>query len=143
MYVSPTQINFVVPAGTAAGTAQFSIGNGGASPLTTTAIIQSVAPTLFSMSGDGRGVAAAQAIQTTNSNLPVQTMAPVFQCTGSPRANPCRITLSPNSTMTLVLYGTGFRNRSSLTNVTANIEGARMCRSRMREPSRASKDSTR
>jgi uncharacterized protein (TIGR03437 family) len=123
LYVSSTQINFVVPAGTAAGMAQLSISNGGASPLTTTAIIQSVAPTLFSMSGDGQGVAAAQAIQTTNSNPPVQTAVAVFQCIGSSQCVAVPIALSSNSTMSLVLYGTGVRNRSSLENVTANIGG--------------------
>ena len=119
MYVAPTQINFVVPAGTAAGTAQFSISNGGASPLTTTAIIQSVAPTLFSINGNGKGVASAYGIRTAAG---VQTLVPVYECTGSTcAATP--IALDANSPVVLVLYGTGIRNRSSLANVTANING--------------------
>jgi hypothetical protein len=65
MYVSPAQINFVVPAGTATGAAQFTItGNG--SPMTIMGTIQTVAPTLFSMSGNGKGVAAANAIKVTS-----------------------------------------------------------------------------
>ncbi len=127
IYVSPAQINFVVPSGTAAGAAQFSISNGNAAPVMTTGLIQSVSPTLFSMSGDGRGVAAAQAIRTTGTNLPVQTMVPVFECaTSSSGASVCQATpiaLDSESMMTLVLYGTGLRNRSSLTNVIANING--------------------
>lgn len=117
MYVSPTQINFVVPSGTAAGVAQFSISNGGSEPLTTTAVIQSVAPTLFSMNGNGTGVAAAYAI---TSNPGAQTLFFVFECSGSTcTAAPIAL----NGSVTLVLYGTGLRNRSSLSNVTANING--------------------
>jgi uncharacterized protein (TIGR03437 family) len=117
MYVSPSQINFVVPAGSAAGTASFAIANGSSS----TGTIQSVAPTLFSMSGDGRGVAAANAIAVA-AGSPVQSAVPVFQCTTSGCvATP--ISLTANTTVYLILYGTGIRNRSALANVTANIGG--------------------
>jgi uncharacterized protein (TIGR03437 family) len=119
MYVSSSQINFVVPDGTAAGTAQFTI-NGGASPVSATGTIQAVSPTLFSMSGDGMGVAAANAIQVSSAN--VQSAVQVFQCAASVcAATP--IPLSSGSTLILVLYGTGIRNRSSLQNVTANVNG--------------------
>lgn len=122
MYVSPTQINFVVPAATAPGAASFSIATGGAAPLTTTSTIQSVAPTLFSMSGDGRGVAAATAIEAPVSNPQLQTPVPVFQCTASGcTATPIQLTAS--TTLYLTLYGTGIRNRSALAQVTANING--------------------
>jgi uncharacterized protein (TIGR03437 family) len=123
LYVSPSQINFVVPSGLASGMAQLTIQNGGSTPITTSAILQSVAPTLFSMSGDGRGVAAAQAVETTNSNNPVQTMVPVFQCSAASGCTAVPIVLSPNYTTTLVLYGTGIRSVGSLANVTANING--------------------
>lgn len=125
LYVSPAQINFVVPANLAPGTAQFSAStsNSGAVPITTTAILQSVSPTLFSMSGDGRGVAAAQAVQTTAAKTPVQTMIPVFQCNASSGCNAVPIALSSNYTTTLVLYGTGIRNVASLGDISANING--------------------
>jgi uncharacterized protein (TIGR03437 family) len=116
MYVSPSQINFVVPSGSAAGLATFTIANGSASA-TTTGMIGSVAPTLFSMSGDGRGVAAANAI-----NSQLQSPVSVFQC-GSSGCVATPIQLSANETVYLILYGTGIRNRSSLANVTANIGG--------------------
>lgn len=120
LYVSPTQINFIVPAGLAAGTATFDISNGGATPVTTTAMLQAVSPTLFSMSGDGRGVAAAQAVRTTSSGA--QTPVPVFQCTAA-GCSAVPLALSPNYTTTLVLYGTGIRNLASLGEVSANING--------------------
>ena len=122
MYVSPSQINFVVPAGTAAGVAQFTISNGSAATLTAAGMVQSVAPTLFSMSGDGRGVAAANAIRVTAANPQTQSLVPVFQCAG-PVCDSTPIALSPNAAVYLILYGTGIRNRSSLAKVTANING--------------------
>jgi uncharacterized protein (TIGR03437 family) len=120
MYVSPTQINFVVPSGSAPGSANFAVANGN-STLTTTGTIQSIAPTLFSMSGDGRGVAAANAI-AQQAGSQVQTPVAVFQCSASGCvATP--IQLGANANVYLILYGTGIRNRSSLTNVTAYIGG--------------------
>jgi uncharacterized protein (TIGR03437 family) len=116
LYVSPTQINFVVPDGTASGAAQLAISSGA----TATGMIQPVAPTLFSMSGTGTGVAAANAIQVTSAGA--QSAVPVFQCTASV-CDAVPIPLSVNSTVFLVLYGTGIRNRSALSNVTANING--------------------
>jgi uncharacterized protein (TIGR03437 family) len=117
MYVSPSQINFVIPLGSASGSATFAVANSSSS----TGTIQSVAPTLFSMSGDGRGVAAANAIAVA-AGSPVQSPVPVFQCTTSGCvATP--ISLTANTTVYLILYGTGIRNRSALSNVTANIGG--------------------
>jgi uncharacterized protein (TIGR03437 family) len=121
MYVSPSQINFVVPSGSAPGPATFTIANGNASSQTM-GTIQSVAPTLFSMSGDGRGVAAANAIEVSAANPQLQSPVSVFQCAAS-GCVPTPIQLSPITTMYLILYGTGIRNRSSLANVTANIGG--------------------
>ena len=118
MYVSPAQINFVVPAGTASGVAGFAIA-GGTSPVTTNGTIQTVAPTLFSMSGNGKGVAAANGIKVTGT---VQSPVPVFQCSNSV-CNSTPIALNASNTVYLILYGTGIRNRSSLANVTVNING--------------------
>jgi uncharacterized protein (TIGR03437 family) len=122
MYVSPLQINFVVPAGTVAGVAQFTINNGSAASSTTTGLVQSVAPTLFTMSGDGKGVPAANAIQVATAAPQIQSPVPVFQCAAS-GCESTPIALSANTNVYLILYGTGIRNRSSLANVTTNING--------------------
>ena len=114
MYVSPSQINFVVPSGSAAGPATFATAT-----TTTTAMIQSVAPTLFSMSGDGRGVAAAEAIAVQGNS---QTPVAVFQCSATGCVS-TPIQLGASQTVYLILYGTGIRSRSSLDNVTVNIGG--------------------
>ena len=117
IYVSPTQINFVIPDGTAT----FTI-NGGPSPLTATGTIQNVAPTLFSANSNGMGVAAATAIRTQVPNSQLQSPVTVFQC-GSSGCVSVPINLGVDTPVYLTLYGTGIRNRSSLSNVTVTING--------------------
>ena len=122
MYVSPSQINFAVPQGASDGVAQFAILNGGAGPLTVTGAVQSVAPTLFSMSGDGKGVAAATAIQVQASNPQLQSPVAVFECSAAGCVS-TPIALGVDTPIVVALYGTGIRNRSSLSNVSVTING--------------------
>lgn len=121
LYVSPTQINFLVPDGVAAGTATFAV-TGGASPQSFTAPVQPVAPGLFSMSGTGSGVAAATAIQVQAGNPQIQSPIPVFQC-GTSGCSSVPIRLGVDTPIYVTLYGTGIRNRTSLDNVTVTING--------------------
>ncbi|MCU1259057.1 MAG: hypothetical protein JWO80_1942 [Bryobacterales bacterium] len=121
LYVSPSQINFVVPAGTAAGVAQFVESNGSATQAGT-ANIGLVAPTLFSMNGAGSGVAAATAIAARVGNPQVQTPVPVFQC-GSSGCSSVPINLGVDTPIYVTFYGTGIRNRRSLSDVTVLING--------------------
>jgi uncharacterized protein (TIGR03437 family) len=84
-YVSPTQINFEIPAGTALGQAQIKVADAsGSTVAATTAMVTNIAPGLF---------ASSQLIM-------------------------------PDGQEYLILYGTGIRNRSSISNVTATINGA-------------------
>jgi uncharacterized protein (TIGR03437 family) len=108
LYVSPGQVNFVVPDGVATGTATFAVTAGGATQRLT-ATVQPVAPTLFTMNGTGGGVAAALG------------PTPVFQCS-STGCSTVPITLG-DQPVYLSFYGTGLRNRGSLANVTATING--------------------
>jgi uncharacterized protein (TIGR03437 family) len=117
LYVSPGQINFVVPDGTAAGPATLVVAG-----QTFTAAVQSVAPTLFSMNGAGSGVAAATAIVVQAANPLLQTSVPVYQCTGSSCAA-APIPLGAGTSVYVSFYGTGIRNRSSLANVAMTING--------------------
>ncbi len=121
-YTSPTQINALAPQYIATGAATFSVVN----PLLPTlpqkgsVTIAAVAPTLFTQNSNGKGVAAAEFIPDflVNSNP-----MPVFSCPGSPA--PCApVGLDVSSgAAALVLYGTGIRNRSSLSSVTVTING--------------------
>jgi uncharacterized protein (TIGR03437 family) len=117
LYVSPGQINFVVPDGTAPGLATLVV-----SGQTFTAAIQPVAPTLFSANASGSGVAAATAIMVQVNNPLLQSSVPVFQCAGSSCAS-VPIALGVDTPVYVSLYGTGIRNRSSLANVAVTING--------------------
>ena len=117
LYVSPGQINFLVPDGTAPGLATLAVAG-----QTFTAAIQPVAPTLFSMNGAGSGVAAATAIMVQAANPLLQTSVPVFQCAGASCAS-VPIVLGADTPVYVSFFGTGIRNRSSLANVTMTING--------------------
>jgi uncharacterized protein (TIGR03437 family) len=121
LYVSPTQINFVMPDGTAAGNATFTISGGGGTA-TATAPVAAVAPSLFSVDGSGTGTAAASAVQTQAGNPQSQTPVPVYQC-GNGGCVAVPIALSASAPVYLSLYGTGIRGRSSLGNVTVTVNG--------------------
>ena len=120
-YVSPNQINFVVPEGTASGMATVVITNGDATKPTTTVQVAPVAPGLFTANSQGAGVAAAIAIRriiATQTDVPV----PVFHCdAGGCASDP--IDLDTASNVFLELFGTGIRGRTSLANVGATIGG--------------------
>jgi uncharacterized protein (TIGR03437 family) len=117
VYVSPVQINFVVPDGTAPGLATLVV-----SGQTFTAAVQPVAPTLFSMNGAGSGVAAATGIRVQAANPVLQSSVPVFQCAGSSCVS-VPIALGADTPVYVSFYGTGIRNRSSLANVAMTING--------------------
>jgi uncharacterized protein (TIGR03437 family) len=121
LYVSPGQVNFVVPDGTVPGLATLVVANASTTQ-TFTAAVRSVAPTLFSMNGTGSGVAAATAIAVQAANPLLQSSVPVFQCAGSSCAS-VPIRLSADTPVYASFYGTGIRNRSSLANVAVTING--------------------
>ncbi len=122
MYVSPTQINFIVPEGTVPGNATFTITNSGLPPQTVTGTVQSESPALFSMNGGGTGVAAATGLRVQTANQQLQSPVEVFQC-GSVGCVASPISLGLDTPVYLTLYGTGIRNRSSLLNVHVTING--------------------
>jgi uncharacterized protein (TIGR03437 family) len=81
-----------------------------------------VAPTLFTANGTGTGVAAATAIRTQAGAKGLQAPVPVFTC-GTSRCAAVPIDLGIDTPVYLSLFGTGIRNRSSLSNVTVTING--------------------
>ncbi len=121
VYVSPSQINLLVPDDTAPGAAIFTVANGG-STIASTAMVQNVAPGLFSANGSGAGVAAATAVVTQAANPANQSPVPVFTCQGSSCVS-VPIQLGVDTPVYLTFYGTGIRNRSALANVVVRING--------------------
>jgi uncharacterized protein (TIGR03437 family) len=122
-FVSPAQINFQIPQGTAVGTAFVYVQRNGTSVGQGIVTIAAVAPALFAANTSGQGVAAAIVVRVSPSGA--QKTEPAVQInsfTGAFEALP--IDLGPSSdTVYLVPFGVGFRNRSSLTAVTATIGG--------------------
>jgi uncharacterized protein (TIGR03437 family) len=115
IYVSANQVNFVVPAGTAAGSAAFTLA-GGAGSQSFTAEVARVVPRLFSMNGTGKGVAAATAVTAR------QTPVAVFECAAT-GCSAVPIELSAEAPVYVSLYGTGIRNRTAPSAVTVAIDG--------------------
>lgn len=117
---SSTQLNFVLPAGTAPGRAQVTAGTAIGDVL-----VESVTPGLFSANADGKGVAAAIAIHVKPDGS--RTNELVFTCGsagGSCAMSP--IDLGPTGEQVyLSLYGTGIRNRSRLDDVSVLIGGVK------------------
>ena len=119
-YVSPNQINFVVPKSTVTGAATVKILTGSSSASAAVQVAP-VAPGLFTANGTGVGVPAAIAIRRTIATQ-TDTEVPVYQCS----ANACvsvGIDVGPDAQVFLELFGTGIRGLSSLANVTATIGG--------------------
>ncbi len=122
LFVSPTQINFLVPRATASGAATIIVTYGGDGAIATGSVaINTVSPALFSADATGKGWAAAEAITIASNGA--QTTQPIarFDMTQN-KYVPVPIDVSTNAVV-LVLYGTGIRQRSGLSNVTVNVGG--------------------
>ena len=116
LYVSPTQILFLVPAGVAPGTAQVTVTNGTTTQTAGNIEIAGVAPGLLTLNGNG--LAAADVIQVAANGT--QTAQQVFTSTGGAIV-PAPIALGSGNTTYLVLYGTGIASAgTALTSVTIN-----------------------
>ena len=88
LYVSPGQINFLMPAGMATGVATFTIAGGPSGALTAIGAVGQVAPALFSLNGAGTGLAAATAIRVNAGDPSLQSPVTLFDCS-SRHASPC------------------------------------------------------
>lgn len=122
-FVSPGQINALIPVGTVNGSAQIVITSGDGKVSTGVIQISTVAPGLFAANSNGLGVAAATALRVradgSQSYEPVST----FDAAQS-RFVSVPIDLGPETDQVfLILNGTGIRNRSALSAVTATIGG--------------------
>jgi uncharacterized protein (TIGR03437 family) len=122
LYVSPTQVNFQIPAGTARGDASIVItGSDGTASYGGT-LIGSVAPGLFTADASGNGVAAGVA-RVLHSDGTVTTTV-TFTCAqpGNCTATPILIGGAADQAV-LELYGTGIRGRQSLDIVNCTVGG--------------------
>jgi uncharacterized protein (TIGR03437 family) len=112
-YVSPTQINAVVPAGLAPGSIVVILRNASADQATGSATIAAAAPGLFTVDGGPTGVAAAT-VETLHADGSVN-MQDAFQCSMS-KCVAVPIDLGSNGDQVfLTLFGTGIRHVDTAT----------------------------
>ncbi|MBS1788550.1 MAG: hypothetical protein JST85_12550 [Acidobacteria bacterium] len=111
-FVSPDQVNYQIPSGTAAGLATVIITNPAGETILGTVAVSNVAPSLFAANSSGTGLAAAVVFRRNAAGVDTYESA----------AGP--IDLGPASDIVLLIpYGTGLRGFSDLANVKATIGG--------------------
>ncbi|MGC9946964.1 MAG: FG-GAP-like repeat-containing protein [Bryobacteraceae bacterium] len=106
-YVSPTQINYAMPAGTATGQAVITVANG-AHTATADQQIASVLPGIFAVDG----IAAANVETFQNGTMTGSALA--FQVAATGAITPLPIDVS-TGVVYLLMYGTGIRHAASVT----------------------------
>ncbi len=124
-FVSPGQINYMIPAEASAGIANIAVYDNSGNVTANGAIpINAVAPALFSANASGQGVAAAVALRVRGG---AQTIEPVARYDAAQqRFVPVPIDLGPDlgnasDQVFLILFGSGFRSRSAPEAVRATI----------------------
>lgn len=123
LFVSPTQINYLMPPGTVNSAATVTITSGDGVVSTGIAQIATVAPGLFAANADGQGVAAAVVLRIKADGT--QQFEPVVRFDSTlNRFVAVPIDLGPETDQVfLLLFGTAIRNRSLLSAVSASIGG--------------------
>lgn len=122
-YVSPTQVSYQNPAGTTTGSATIKVLLNGATAGQGTSTVETVTPGLFAANSNGQGVAAAVALRVKADGT--QVVEPVLQLNSTTNQYVTSPLTAPASSeqLFLIVFGTGFRNRTSLANVSATIGG--------------------
>jgi uncharacterized protein (TIGR03437 family) len=119
--VAPTQINCLVPQNLLPGPVTISVTVPDGQAATANLALSSVAPGVFTANANGKGAPAANAILVGADGT--QMPEAVFEC-GNTGCTPTPINMGESSDQTyLTLYGTGIRNRNSLSDVTVLIGG--------------------
>ena len=122
-YASPTQVNLVVPSGTALGPATFTIQTASGSTAWTSVVVGSVAPGLFTANASGTGVGAITGVRLDASGQ--QTPVGIFTYDSTAKqyvATPISLGAATDQVY-LSLYGTGIRGFSSLAGIAVTIGG--------------------
>jgi uncharacterized protein (TIGR03437 family) len=122
-FVSPAQVNYLMPAGMVQGPAAVTILAGDGATSLAFVEIGIVAPGIFSADASGGGLASAQVLRVkangTQSFEPVARFDPVEN-----KIVAVPVDFGPETDqLFLILYGTGMRFRSALSNVTVKIGG--------------------
>ncbi|MBS1812506.1 MAG: hypothetical protein JST84_30345 [Acidobacteria bacterium] len=122
-FVSPTQINYLIPTGTVPGDAKVVIVSKGSVVSTGNVKIAEMAPALFTANSDGKGAPAAYAVRVKPDNTQSTESVALFDAAQN-KFVPAPINLgTSDEQVVLVLFGTGIRYYSSMNKVSAKIAG--------------------
>jgi uncharacterized protein (TIGR03437 family) len=124
-FVSPTQINYELPAGTAIGEGSVTIKQGDSIVAAGLLQIAPVAPALFTVDASSRGLAVASILRVKADGS--QSYEPIAQYNAALlRYEALPIDLGAETDLVfLIAYGTGFRHRSALSAVSATLGDTR------------------
>ena len=117
--VTPGQVNYQIPEGTAVGAATITLLSGDVSVFSGSAQVSAVAPAIFAANANGRGVAAAVALRVKADGS--QTYERAYEYDSAQRqfvAVPIEVGMDQ---VFLLLYATGVRNRGALEAVNVAI----------------------
>ncbi|MDX2034783.1 MAG: hypothetical protein SF339_29180 [Blastocatellia bacterium] len=121
-FVSPGQINYLVPPGLEPGLATIAIANANGAIARERTQLMTIAPALFTANADGKGVPAALIVRLGHGGAVTYEPVSRFDPTEN-RHLPIEINLEAKEDQVfLVLFGSGFR-RSSLRSMDATIGG--------------------
>lgn len=122
-FVSPGQINYLLPPGIASGTATVTVVNGSSTVASGAVEVAKVAPGLFSANSSGQGVPSGYALRIKGDNSQSNEAISQYDA-GQAKFLAVPIDFGPaTDQMYLILYGTGIRSRSSLSAVTFTLGG--------------------
>jgi uncharacterized protein (TIGR03437 family) len=122
-FVAPNQINFLVPGETASGLATLLAYNEAGAVSLGTINISKVAPGIFTANATGQGVPAALVLRVKADGTQSYEAVSRYDATLK-RFVPAPLDLTQEAEQAfLILFGTGWRGRSSLNNVAVTIGG--------------------
>src|SRR5262245_24448206 len=124
--VTPSQVNYLIPADTANGAAIITVRRNGTPVAQGTATIDTISPSLFSANSTGSGVAAGYILRRRIvNNMTVDTNEPIVRLNPTTgQIEPIMIDLGPDGDIVfLIIYGTGFRAVTPQSAPSATIGG--------------------
>ncbi len=124
-FVSPTQVNYLIPTGLAEGLAQVTITNRNGIASRGSVLVNAIAPSVFSADASGKGLAAADVVRVRSDGKQLWEHAVRFDPTAN-KIVALPIDLGPergkdSDKVFLILYGTGLRGRAELGQVKMKI----------------------
>ncbi|MDX2043622.1 MAG: BACON domain-containing carbohydrate-binding protein [Acidobacteriota bacterium] len=121
-FVSPNQINYLMPGGLAEGKAVVTVKNGAGQIRSGSTEIAKVAPGMFTADASGKGLASAIALRVRANGQQVFEQVAQFDPQQQKFVAAAIDLTIPGEQVYLILFGTGFRHLNSLEDVKVRVE---------------------